>query len=857
MFSVMTASLLVRGVETVTHERFTYHETDSTHTKRHAATQSTPAPMTQATINDISATLSAKRPWKAPHKSRVLAWVNHTPTLRGPAMFRDATKRFRPPVERPKQFHVPPSNNTSPRTASDAPTLDRWTVRDHFYSTVSRILSLLAALLILLSEMMSSTANKNVLFGTVSPSEPAIPYSSPYMSQYLATLVSQPLVVQRMVQTIESNATSLTVFYLERSNTSSFNHGLVLQPMSCSPPSLVTDPLYDAAYIEPLLHHALSSLGDWSKNQYVFVDCSFDGRVLADTSTVKLYLVDESMTNFSTLVVQTMSVTRPTIRFNTMGGVAMLCTTPLKAMYVDPTTRTVSTTLLASYTVTFGFTFPYEWGTFDRITLDDLIPQTNGQWQATVESTGERFQLAGTTGVYRESPTVQASFSYFYWALPSDPVEFATTIQYINVYVRKDVRGWFRCFLGLGIGFNIAVNTLVSLVVVTNLWRTSRVIWIPDVFPAIQRRACARIALLCVDCAVNHMWYPYTYVLSQGGYRTNWVGTLFLEEIYRADGLMVCLACGYVITYVLRIRLKLMYVVGIYGFCFINRLWLVDHYGICPNEALKIIETDYLSNVIPGNVGGMELWAHHEDSASMSDRLLLFANEVTWLILAMGVTFGYALMTKIAVHAIAHAKNIAVSRRWITVHSVSHLSGSTGLSRLSQMTARVASDIAIHAFTPTVAPPTKVQPVDVPNSNILGKSDQRHWMRRSSLYDGMTHLDVDNTRVERCVGMVVGHMTGFVASTTDYVAEVQGDKTRVYVSLSGLWLLGFVVVNDRLLVAINDIVFLVLNIILPWHLVRVYGFALHGQVVAKRQHQIFPNDVQLFELRNLSLKTLR
>ncbi|KAF0697397.1 Aste57867_11915 [Aphanomyces stellatus] len=203
-------------------------------------------------------------------------------------------------------------------------------------------------------------------------------------------------------------------------------------------------------------------------------------------------------------------------------------------------------TVPATYSVTIGFTFPYEWDTFQFVTLDDLIPPT------------------GTTGIYHGSPTVEANFGFYYWDLPSNPIAFLGAIQFVYVYVRKDVWGWFRCCLGLGIGFNIAVNTLVSLVVVVNVWRSSRSVWIPDAYPAIQRRACLRAILLLVDCVVTNWWYTYTFALNQGGFRTNWVSTLFLDEIVRADGLMICLAIVYGAAKLLRVRLKLFVIVAIY-----------------------------------------------------------------------------------------------------------------------------------------------------------------------------------------------------------------------------------------------------------------------------------------------------
>ncbi|KAF0718150.1 Aste57867_1861 [Aphanomyces stellatus] len=111
---------------------------------------------------------------------------------------------------------------------------------------------------------------------------------------------------------------------------------------------------------------------------------------------------------------------------------------------------------------------------------------------------------------------------------------------------------------------------------------------------------------------------------------------------------------------------------------------------------------------------------------------------------------------------------------------------------------------------------------------------QTHWSRRS-LYDRLSELDVlDNTHIERSVGIVVSDVTGFVTSLADYATDRS-------VSLSGVWLLCFVVVNDRLLVAINDFIFLFLNVVLRRPIFRIYGFSLTGDVVANHKHQIWPH----------------
>ncbi|KAF0697395.1 Aste57867_11913 [Aphanomyces stellatus] len=174
--------------------------------------------------------------------------------------------------------------------------------------------------------------------------------------------------------------------------------------------------------------------------------------------------------------------------------------------------------------------------------------------------------------IYCDSPTVQAGFDYYYWASPPDPITFISTIDYTNVSVRKDVWGWVRCSLGLGIGFNIAINTL-------------HVLWTPDVYPSIQRRALFRALLLVLECAWNDWWYLYVYALGQGAYRIQYADTLVLAELPRANGIMLYLAVSYAAARLFQLRVKLFLVVAMYFLCFSFREWIVTEYGVCTARA--------------------------------------------------------------------------------------------------------------------------------------------------------------------------------------------------------------------------------------------------------------------------------
>ncbi|KAF0718151.1 Aste57867_1862 [Aphanomyces stellatus] len=715
------------------------------------------------------------------------------------------------------------------------------------WMNLSRVGSCVAALAILYSEVLASMGNKHLLFGVSGDHEVTNAYKSVNMPSFLSAIEAAPDTSQTMFESLSSpfnNHTTLppsvVVAYLDTSG---------VMTNTCLPPVLAADYLYDKEYIQLLLEYTLANLANASTtaprmpdptNVFVIVDCSFDGRVLGDTTVVKVYLFDKGLTTVSTLLVQTMSISRPSLHLLKTGGVAMISTTPLAALRVNPTTEAVTSAQDATYVMSVGFSFPYDWHYFEWITLDELIPAT-GQWQATVVSTGERFTFAGTTGTFRDSPFIQGNFDYYYWQLPPDPIAFLTSIQYYDVFVFKDQWGWFRCFLGLGIGFNIGINTVVALLVMVHRWHTKHKIWVPDLYPSIQQRAYVRAILLLVDCLINNWWYPYTFAMNQGSYRTNWGGTLDLEEIPRADGLMICLAITYGAARLVHVRVELFIVVAVYAACYYNRFTIINRYGVCVDRANAIIQDNYFGNILPGN-GGMDLWAYREE---VQVHLAVIANELTWLMVAVGFSLSYT----IAVKCLSMRHEIASTMSWPW--------SSNSNSRASTFTKIKVTATGDSNPNPRACTSTKIKGATTGDSTpATSQETSKHWSRRSILYETLSLAETENTQVERSVGVIVSHMTGFVAATKDYVIHRTTTQPE-FVSPSGVWLLGYVIVHDRLLVGINDFVFLLANIVCQRTLVRIYGFELQGDMVSTHKQQIYPHDISVLELSHVSLKKLR
>ncbi|KAH9135978.1 hypothetical protein AeRB84_018734 [Aphanomyces euteiches] len=271
-------------------------------------------------------------------------------------------------------------------------------------------------------------------------------------------------------------------------------------------------------------------------------------------------------------------------------------------MTVNKDATTVTSSQLAVYDVAVGLTFPYEWERFEPVTLEELNP-LDCEWKAKIISTGEAFTMAGTTGFFRDAPDVQSAYNRYTWDLPSDPIVYASTIRFTGAFVYKDAWGWFRCFLGLGIAPNLIMNMLVALMVTVNLWKQNRVLWVPDIYPSVQGRAALRGLLLILDSIWNNCW----------------PGSLYMESIPRADGLMLCLGLAYGVSHLSKVCIRLFIIVLIYG------------------------------------TGGMDLWAYREDS---SVNFAMIINEFTWLFIAMAVSVIYIFVTKLIIRSLTNSNKV-------------------------------------------------------------------------------------------------------------------------------------------------------------------------------------------------------
>ncbi|KAF0729911.1 hypothetical protein Ae201684P_014452 [Aphanomyces euteiches] len=109
---------------------------------------------------------------------------------------------------------------------------------------------------------------------------------------------------------------------------------LVSQNNSCSIPA-GNDYLFDSFYLNTVLNAAFAGYGGWNaSDSWIIVDCSFENRLIEDTTMIKFFLLDKAQTKITTFVLQTMTVSRPRMHEKLSSGLATWTTTTLKSLKV-------------------------------------------------------------------------------------------------------------------------------------------------------------------------------------------------------------------------------------------------------------------------------------------------------------------------------------------------------------------------------------------------------------------------------------------------------------------------------------------------------------------------------------------
>ncbi|OQR82270.1 hypothetical protein ACHHYP_16295 [Achlya hypogyna] len=626
----------------------------------------------------------------------------------------------------------------------------------HEYVAVRRLLLCVAALVMLYIEVRGSIATKQALLGVCAPAQLSNVYTSPLVVPFLASLVDGTASLRALAP-----GAQLSLVYVDAGT----NGSLVTSLESCSDyrPS---DAMYNRSFVAPLLWNLL---GTWHavdlSDVAVVIDCQYTGRAINDTTALKLHLVDPTATNVTTVFLQTMLLSRPTKFMTEASGLVNVLTAPVAGVVAGDAPA-------AEYLHLLGIEFPFVLMPFERIELHN---PREPMWAATVLSTGEQVVVTGTDGVYRESPQMQGNYDYYNWALPTDPRRFAEEIAYWAAPCSVDCYAWVRCLLGMGVTFNLGSNILVAVCIVVHLWLTRREVWIPDLYPSIQRRIQLRALLLLGATISNNCWHVFEYCLQMGNAREGINQGFVLEDMVRSDGLTYLLSLAVTLTDVLETRLGLDVLVAIYVVCLSFRLQLVEalHWGL---EATNVyLAANYVECIVAEPRNPMSLWAYH---ANLSVPTFVLTTELAWFIVAVAAVVAYAVAAK--------ASQSAALPRGKPYRII--LS-----SRFESLRARSARVLAGGAEVYSPAKPREA------------------------------HDTASDTAFERRTRRSLVSIHGVVAPFEAYVVH----DGVITATPSAIWLLGYVILNEHFVLEIRDYAKVAVNLLLRTRVFRVYCFRIH------------------------------
>ncbi|KDO31165.1 hypothetical protein SPRG_19629 [Saprolegnia parasitica CBS 223.65] len=506
-----------------------------------------------------------------------------------------------------------------------------------------------------------------------------------------------------------------------------------------------------------------------------------------------------------------MVIVRPVKQWRVACGTATISTMDLSAVRWQDGALTSSQE--ATYDVMVGTEFPYVDYPFDYVRL--LNPASrSGAWEAVIVATGEPVTISGSTGTYRYSPRTQGRYNYFVWQLPTNPISYLSNIQWVTVVYTVDSWAWVRYILDMGISLILIANTIVGVIASLNIYRVQHIVWIPDVYPGIQAEIMLRSLLLVAICVTTDWWHLFEYCMVKYTARQSWGYTeLVLDAVVRSDLQVLFLALFQLIASLLGLRLHVALLLAIYFGCYTSCDAIITAWPLQAEAASAWLYHNYLLNTLVAN-GGMDMWAYHENYETS---WAVMAAQLVWFLLALAIATFYVVLVAV--------QTGYTRRRRAKIFS----GGSTDGRSTSGRSSRRLSCMVIKSSVKTALDPNRV-------------------FKRSN-------KGTEATMFERYVRRDQMTTSGLVAPLTDHV--IVGGV--IHASHSLVWLLGFVLLADDVLLFIEDVPKLWLNALLARDVFAIYGYKLNKtkDSIAPLPERISAGSYSARDLGALSLKPLR
>ncbi|ETV96859.1 hypothetical protein H310_10143 [Aphanomyces invadans] len=427
------------------------------------------------------------------------------------------------------------------------------------------------------------------------------------------------------------------------------------------------DRLYADWHMLPLLQHILVGMnssvnlsGDEITHVAV-VDCAYSGRVFQDTSMFKGYLVDVALTTITSFALQTMSAMRESTRMEGQVGPVVVSKASWSQFALGPDDAADLPRFglhydgVSEYRTLVAFNFPYEVGTpfHDATRITDGRAMRLNQWHWRVKATNELIVMNGYSGYYRGSKDAQTNFVRYVLSMDDDPVRDLCVDYFKAQGYNKDSRTWLHAIGIVSAVVRVVYPAIVAVHVAVVSLRTSS-FWLPDVCPNTIRQLYFRAAWIAFTWTVDRFWVVHEWVLTVGYTRYDLEPMVAPDDLVRSDCLTCFLVLTDVVATVLRIPIVPVVPVLVYALCYTARESLVQTFTTAAMEVAvsNYMNDFYLRNLIASSPTTMDFWTLYELSPGDPPTWLIM-REFVWFFLPCGaIVIGLVLVKVVRlVHA--------------------------------------------------------------------------------------------------------------------------------------------------------------------------------------------------------------
>jgi len=521
---------------------------------------------------------------------------------------------------------------------------------------LNKFAGLAAILYVVVCDITGSSAVGKTLFGSFSKPS-SIPYYNFAIQRFVRDRVLNKLHSIEEIKRIQDN--KQIVIYL---NVGGGMGNYSIQFDSCSNYQ-DSDGLYNKSYVIFLLQTALngynSNINLTAFTHTVIVDCSYDGRTVQDTSTFKVYMVDNELLQIYSFTFQTMLVSRIRSRTKSSCAPMTISCTNFNSFQASPILSSsdalsmgLSSNETSTYKALIAYEFPFLLSGFHEINIAETTPTM--EWHARDLVTNESIILYSVSEFYRRSPTEQADFFQFVWDLPGDPVKDITVAKFVSLAYTKDPWAWIQSLVIAGLSYRILTTLLIAILASINIYITESRLYFPDIFPAVQHEIVLRSVILIFALACDNFWGIELWAIVQGYLRDNNNAFAVVSENIRSDMLTFYFTWCYTVCILLKTNANQGVVVLIFALCYYYSGYLAQNYGMYNTEGLALRNELWLADLLQSNTP-IHLWSYYELSPLP---MWYVISEMTWLLIASIIAAAFIALPKMSMLLIYYTQRL-------------------------------------------------------------------------------------------------------------------------------------------------------------------------------------------------------